>query len=743
MSDIIQEQKDCLNKVDSAMTIVNEYPLTKETNTDLSLKATFNPMHLIMDLFKHTQMYDKMMNSLVQLMTTLLPALEYAAKANLLHNMRVMISCSINPLITEDIILNGVYFDIQKIDLFNTFLHEPLNTIKVPSLESIPGKFTPSYYFDKKDNIDDVKYSDDLNAVLWYAINHPEERVVWRKKDDRDKPFKYNKTGSKKFKQAKSNGIATFEYTVNSAYLKDAVGNDLPSQEPIQRCLHVFIGCTKADPEKTQELRDEIEVINKKITKYNQFIEELNNLKDKIEQNYKELNTITIQNTELYRLNHDLNEIQFNYEYDIDYIDYLINCLTGIKAIDKEDNSTTNILPCENALKLTTDYDGRKPGSKNYIETYLNDVTDENLISERLNYKIKTSTKVEYITIPSELLPKSKKLLAQEKLDLENQLAEKTDKNYPSATSNYYYKKLLMQFNTDMIWNTQLLDPKVIITQLVDALTYGFSCDFDLSYQHRLLQEEIQQMVMNILESDDTTVSDCFFTFSNDDYNEMLKNTELSRFGLRQSNNSILDDTQIQNIVKQLNELSPEATLEEIQSVAEKTLQAVMSTRYIDNPNNANKDEYSLGFDDPLGVYDLVNFIITRMAFVFVSQFFSPKIYMILLLNLKLMGENQEFDLEKAIYTFKNIIKDQIRTIRDQILQHLLDNLKPILDTLKEKVIKLLSNEQYAYYIQLLKQCMECFTIPGVWGVEDWNMDNVQYADIENINEIINTNIEC
>jgi hypothetical protein len=199
-------------------------------------------MDLMVDFFRTTKGYDWLITAISKFIGWTLPVLELAVKSVLLTNIRTMLSCSTNPLITEQMIQEGVMFNLNRVDLFQMFKYSPLNKKR-----DNPGKY---YYFgcDAADGINDfsdLKSSRDFNAVLWYAKNSPGERVAWRRESDANKPYNISKHGIDPVtwtKQVKSNGIATIQYNGRSSGLSKADGSEMFVQEPIENCIHVFIG---------------------------------------------------------------------------------------------------------------------------------------------------------------------------------------------------------------------------------------------------------------------------------------------------------------------------------------------------------------------------------------------------------------------------------------------------------------------------------------------------------------------
>ena len=99
-----------------------------------------------------------------------------------------------------------------------------------------------------------------------------------------------------------------------------------------------------------------------------------------------------------------------------------------------------------------------------------------------------------------------------------------------------------------------------------------------------------------------------------------------------------------------------------------------------------------------------------------------------MLINLKIIGRETNFDLEGFIGQYKQLIVDLIRSIRDQILNYLLNEIMIIIGSLVEELAIRLSVEQARYYARLIKRLLDCFRASR--GESDFSIDGVDYADI-------------
>ena len=699
MADVRRTKEEAMAKVNAMMTALRLYPDVNNTGSGSSFNMGISPIDLLVDFFKSTKGYDWLINTVAKYIAYGLPALEVGVKGILLTNIQTMLSCSIKPIITREMIDKGVTFDLNKIDLFNMFSYSPLD-----KNELNPGRY---YYFgcgpeDGLEILDDVKNCRDFNAVLWYAKNTPGERVVWRREIDVDKPFNINNNSSLLVntvvgnylfngKQVKSNGIATIEFNHRSSVLNTSEDARMYFKEPINNCVHVFIGCCK--PFTVESMDDQIVSCTRSIAQMTSLITDIERTKEEI-----------------------------NTEAENKRIDAIQNGLDATVLKQIENDRTDDIATLYKLQGAINGYDT--------ISTALNGV---------LGYELHTTH--ERFEIPSQFGDTSLPLKRSEKVNCMYHNTSETI--YPTAKSNYYYLHPLFEWNTDFIMSMKLFDEKVVAAQLLDSLTdclkfsgeLGVNGNISLNFQAQFVQAQLRDLVTKIIETDDATVSDCFFSFTNDSYNALLNEVEMAKAGLQTMDGSTANVTpSAEDVMGAINTISAGASKEEIQSAIAGSIFSASSDT---NPHDFGyidigvKPNALLGFTANMTILDQ---LLTKLAYVIVSIIMQPKVYILLMTNLELLGGEPNFDLLKFIQQFKNLISQLIKEIRDQIFEFFRKEMLQILEELIKKFAITLSFEQYQYYITLLTHCIDCFKIHK--NEYDWLQDAVDYADITELTQI-------
>ena len=654
MANLKQIKSESLALIDAVMSILDKYPELSNGNTYLSVNTSTNPFEFLMDCFKGTVGYDALINIISTFISTELPALEVAVKGVLLTNIKNLLTCSLNPFITDDILREGIVFDLSQIDITDKLRYSPISqkgkyyyfgcnkcetamdvrdtcTKKSNLFKNTLGGFVPTYTNSESED-------SDFDCLLWYMKNRATKREVWSR-DPNEEP----KTVAEK--ENKKDGIVTLEFNESSRSIKNAEGQPSFLQTPYLNVLHVFIG-------NAQEIMG---------NNYKSYENELSD----IERQLKEINK------------------------EID---------KGQKLINKVDD---NLAKIDEQLKNNEiEYD-------DYRRQY-------GLLSDKLT---KYENNMDNLEGERRILYE-KKAKSLQKLKNASQ-----DKVYRKIDTNYYYQKTLIEFNTDYVNSLRLFDSKVVAARLIDSLTGLLSIDLDLSYKQLLIRNEINKMVSAVIESDDAVVNDCFFSFSNNDYNSMLQKSEYNKMGLYSSDGTNTSGVTIDadSLLQKLNGIDASATKEEINTIIKGSITEL--SKQLSKVDYLETDQLNFGLQ--------INFIeklMNNLANVIVQSILSPKVYLLILINLKLLGQDVNFNLEGFIEKFKQLITSLLRAIRDYLINYLVDKLMSILSDLVKEIAIRMNIEQAQYYARLLKKLIDCIKSKG--NGMDFNIDNVDYADI-------------
>lgn len=307
----------------------------------------------------------------------------------------------------------------------------------------------------------------------------------------------------------------------------------------------------------------------------------------------------------------------------------------------------------------------------------------------------------------------------------------KTRKLSKKDNSEWALNKTIFEFNHDFLFSMKLYDSKVIIAEIVEYL-FGegnFTVNLGFSFNEKLIQGKIQEIIKKVIETNDLEVSDCFFSFSNDEYNEMLEKAERNRYNIHDNGNG-LHVMDAQSVLDQLNNISSSATLNENKGVISRTLNEITAS-----PAQDAMTEASLGVS-----YDWSFELMRMLVYPFVRPLFTPKVIFLLMVNKKIMGsldDAKTIDLNSIVEDLMNglfvIIKDIILKLKDLLvdmfLSYVLKKLSPLLALFASRILL----ETLTMYKDLLSQIMDnCkITLWNPFGTNSGTIDDVNYADIE------------
>lgn len=305
------------------------------------------------------------------------------------------------------------------------------------------------------------------------------------------------------------------------------------------------------------------------------------------------------------------------------------------------------------------------------------------------------------------------------------------------------YDKLsstIYRFNQDYLNSVKLFSPKLILTHIVETLMnkpLEFSLDIHYSFNAQLIEAQVSQIIKNIIDEEEQAATDCYFSFSNEDYDNLMEETELRKYKAVKTNGDAKPaaTVDVKDILKQLDEVNSAATSHERVATITKFLYDLAAT-----PAKDASIEYQQSLDCSVNkqwLYDIISSIVMPIA----KSLFSPKVLMVFVVNFSLLGliDLNEFKsssnkLMDLIYTkLIATIKSVITFVKDLIIQYFCQIIADKLKELIETGVLLMVQEKLLYWTKLLTAAMAC--LPDVnLAFNRQNVltaiDDVNYADI-------------
>lgn len=299
---------------------------------------------------------------------------------------------------------------------------------------------------------------------------------------------------------------------------------------------------------------------------------------------------------------------------------------------------------------------------------------------------------------------------------------------------NRLFNSSLYKFNEDYLNSIRIYNPKIILSYMLESL-FGFRITslFTVNLEKRIIEEKLTQVINNVLEADDMEVNDCFYSFSNEDYNQMLNETLLQKYQVKPYDAEGIKsvDVDINNIQKQLDSINSSATSNEKVAKITKLINDLTVT-----PGNESSTKYKLVVDWNSGWWkELIRAIVTPLAKSLLTPqvmlLFMINFYELGLINLKeTIGNNDEimsFFLKKMLAAIGSIVK----YVKDKIAEVLLKLLEEKLIPLLDKYFMMVFKESLEYWIELLEEAIRsCALIRFNFKKSQNQIDEVNYADI-------------
>ena len=306
-------------------------------------------------------------------------------------------------------------------------------------------------------------------------------------------------------------------------------------------------------------------------------------------------------------------------------------------------------------------------------------------------------------------------------------LVSNNNQNIRTVLYECYPGFTIYEFNYDYIMGIKLFDPSVITSQLINGLT-NIRLGVKTTKKTTDYKMRVSELVKKMMEEQNYASSDCFYTFSNAEYDAMQEKSELMRHNLypfqndRYKATDVSDNNELNNI---LNEIDSNASLEENVDIINRAFNQASS---IVSKEALPEDKYAVEFDFITKAIELVTSI-------FVESLLSPKLLMVFYVNQKIMGDGDKksWNIEYLIDAFLNVIMSLISELIEIILFKLLEYAKEKLKYLFEETAKLLLLEQVEFYYRLLSQMIKAsslFRLPNNPNLAS-TLDNVDYADID------------
>ena len=275
---------------------------------------------------------------------------------------------------------------------------------------------------------------------------------------------------------------------------------------------------------------------------------------------------------------------------------------------------------------------------------------------------------------------------------------ERTHENVISVNVSQSDYKNLNDWTSDYIDSIKLFDKQTFVTQLMGKI-FGAYGGKGLSPEQIVLQKQIESIIDRLSSCASTTeTDDSFFTFDNTSYSLMLEKAEMEKVGNFEYDRTTGTAVRItlEDITKAFEGLDQKESLEEQKQTFDNGLNAIINQVSAGNPdvNEADKQQFKK---------NLLKRLLNELSLAFGMMLISPKIYLVILVNMRLMGITTNYNAVSFIRENLNLVQDVVGLIKDAIIKELMGEVKLMANRLMKGILKELFNDNKIKFRKTLK----------------------------------------
>ena len=743
MASIKQQQQDAMASIDTAKAMLDKV-LTilgiLEDSPSLTLTFATNPIGFLLQMLEHLGVtYEELRLWLTNFLIYVLPALEIAVKAILLTNLKKMVSCSIDPRIPDK------YRKLHKAGEYNTSQEYGID-INVESIDFLNKLATSplsdegsEMYFGLEGVTDVYKFAraDDMDAFLWFVIHKahfPNSTKISDVRDILTYRIDPSSEPTASIKPKDCSLLDAFEVDAGQGQSSILPGNTFAytgQGNIISMCIDA-----KRESMQNKILKNTMVPVSDDWNSANWYIRRADQLGKNLgfgwEVNDENGNTKYSGEGRDYSKERGICNLQYLDQSltEDSPITGLVNNKIRFSILPKPYIHVPNIdagEPLWRFKKMLFNSQGQYDpnGKYTFAQTIGETVIEENGekyikftnfpgSTTQFQTDVRINVKSGEVTVKVYDDNRDPRIVGKKFNPLVLDLYE----CYPGLT--------VYEFNYDYVMGMKLFDAKVIVTTLLDALIdarLGLSVTFGKERQEAI--DELKEIIKNVINSDDSSVSDCFFTFDNAKYEALLRKSEEKRARQQRFGNVTEEVGSFANVREVLEEYDANA---ELHKQVEVLNRAITQASVNITEGVAEKDKYKVEFD-------FVTDIIEQLTFAIVSSIFSPKVLMLLEVNETLMGGKWEkITMRDLIEAMRSIILAIVEEIRDLIVQELMKLVLKYLEPIIQMLTDIMLREQVEAYtdaiMEILRNCPFFWFSFGNRDLET-KLDTVDYADID------------
>lgn len=710
MASVKKMQEETMASIDTAKALIDKVLTIMEIvtiNPSAALTFSTHPMGFLIQLLKHLGITREDLELwLTNFLVYTLPALEIGVKAILLTNLKNMISCSVDPRIPEKyrkrhkkpIDYNtsqeyGIDINIESIDYMDKLSINPL------------GEFGSNWYFGLEGVEDSYKFAraDDMDAFLWFVIHKGKFPNSAKISNISDLENNYHSETANKVVPSDGTLLSTLEVM----YDKDNPSSILLGNTfSYTGSSHVISMCID------RKLDDADNIVHNTLVPVSDDWSSVNWYARRADQLGKNLGFGWGVDKETKTTKYKGKGRDFSKERGLCNIQYINQASSDAPLTGLVNNKFRFTILPKPLIHIPNLERGEPPWR--FKKMLFNDKGEYDSNGKYTLVDISDDQHLSYLNDTVTIDPISGKVTVTDKDEVVKNLVE----CYPGLT--------VYEFNYDYVMSIKLFDAKVLAHALMESLlNTNLGISLNLGIRHQDGTEAIREIIKNILETDESQLTDCYYTFDNSKYDALLKRAEEKRARQERFGNVTHEIGLFNDVNEILNEYDANAELHEQVDVLHRaiTKAAVTVSEGVDD-----KDKFDVEYNF---IFDLIENLTTAI----VNGILSPKVLMLLEVNQKIMGGTWEkFTMEDLLKALQSIIVAIVKEIRDLVIQELLKLVLKALQPIIETIGSILLREQLENYsdaiMDIIRNC------PFIWfrfgnTLEDTKLDTVDYADID------------
>ena len=274
----------------------------------------------------------------------------------------------------------------------------------------------------------------------------------------------------------------------------------------------------------------------------------------------------------------------------------------------------------------------------------------------------------------------------------DNVVTLKIDSGLPGYTK-------LNDWTSDYIDSIKLFEKETFVTQLMGKI-FGAFGGRGLSPEQIVLQQQIEIILDRLSECQSVSgeTDDSFFSFDNTSYSLMLEKAEKQKVGYYETDRNTGTAVQItlDDITKAFEGLDQKASLEEQKIAFNDGLTAIIDQVTVNQTNITESDKQQFK-------KNLLKNLLNELSLSFGMLLISPKIFIVILTNMRLMGIKTNYDAATFIKENLNLVNDIVGIIKDTIMKELMSEIKIMVGRLVGSIVKELINDNKTKFRKTLK----------------------------------------